>query len=76
MKEKTMQTLTIRVNDRYAEKLYALLELFPKNALKIETLEEKRANELEKHKRAILEGLDDVKNRRVTPTGITVNLKS
>lgn len=70
-----MQTLTIRVNDRYAEKLYALLELFPKNALKIETLEEKHANELEKHKRAILESLDDVKNGRVTPTGITVNLK-
>lgn len=71
-----MQTLTIRVNDRYAEKLYALLELFPKNALKIETLEEKRSNELEKHKKAILESLEEVKRGRVTPTGITVNLKS
>jgi hypothetical protein len=44
--------------------------------LTIQTLEEKRANELEKHKRALLESLDDVKHGRVTPTGITVNLKS
>lgn len=70
-----MQTLTIRVNDRYAEKLYALLELFPKNALKIETLDEQRAAEFSKHKNAIRKSLADVKEGRTSATGISLDLK-
>lgn len=70
-----MQTLTIRVNDRYAEKLYALLELFPKNALKVETLDEQRASELAKHKFAIRQSLSDVKEGRVSATELSLKLK-
>ncbi len=70
-----MQTLTIKVNDNYADKLFSLLELFPKNALKIETMEEKKAKELAKHAKAIKEGLDDVKHGRVSDTGIVVKMK-
>ncbi len=70
-----MQTITIKVSDGYADKLFALLELFPKNALKLETLEDKKAKELEKHRKAIQASLDDIKAGRVSDTGIMVKMK-
>lgn len=70
-----MQTLTIKVDDDYAQKLFSLLELFPKKALKIETLEDKKAKELEKHRKAIQESLNDIKHGRVHDTGIVVKMK-
>lgn len=70
-----MQTLTIKVNDSYADKLFALLELFPKNALKVETMEKKKAKELAKHAKAIKESLEDVKHGRVSDTGVVVKMK-
>ena len=64
-----MQTITIKVSDSYADKLFALLELFPKNALKIENKEDKKAKELEKHRKAIQAGLDDIEAGRVHTRG-------
>lgn len=70
-----MQTVTIKVSDHYADKFFSFLELFPKNALKIETQEDKKAKELEKHRKAIRASLDDINNDRVSDTGISVKMK-
>lgn len=73
-KDGDMQTLTIRVSDSYADKLFALLELFPKNALKLETVEDEKTKELQKHRKAIKESLEDIKHGRVRDTGIVVKM--
>lgn len=70
-----MQTITIKVNDNYASKLFSFLELFPKSALKIETHNDKRIKELEKHRKAIQTSLDDIKSGKVHDTGIVVEMK-
>ncbi len=69
-----MQTLTLKISDHYADKLFALLELFPKNALKIETADDKKTKELQKHKKAVAQSLDDIKNGRVYDTDIVVKM--
>ena len=51
------------------------MELFPKSALKIETKEDKKAKELEKHRKAIQASLDDIEAGRVHDTGIVVKMK-
>lgn len=61
-----MQQLTIKISDNYAKKLYSLLELFPKNALKIEAVDEKKSKELEKHTKAIRKSLEDIKIGKTT----------
>lgn len=70
-----MQTLTIKIDDNYAEKLFLLLDLFPKKALQIEAQDSKTTKELNKHMKLIQASIDDISAGKTVETDIVVQIK-
>lgn len=56
------KTLTLQINEQYLEKFMTLLDLFPKKMVKI--VDEKKVNELNFHKKNIIQSLKDIEEGR------------
>lgn len=68
-----MKTIILKIHENYFDSFMTFLKMMPKRAIKIEDEEYSKLNNLQNY---LYNAFEDIKHKRVSKTGKTIQLKT